>query len=130
MAFTMLLLIIAAAVALTLGAVGVYGVISYVVGQRRSEIGVRIALGARGGQVRRMVLGQGTRVAAVGVLLGLGGAMALTRLMGSLLYGVAPTDPITYGSVSVVLFVVTLLAAYLPARRAAAVDPVEALRAE
>ena len=130
MAFAMLLLIIAAAVALTLGAVGVYGVISYVVGQRRGEIALRIALGAQRDDVRRMVLGQGGRVAAVGVALGLGGAIALTRLMAALLYGVAPTDPITYGSVSVVLFLVTLLAAYIPARRAAAVDPVEAMRAE
>ena len=128
--FTMLLLAIAAAVALILGAVGVYGVISYTVGQRRSEIGLRIALGAQRRDVSRMVLGQGSRVALIGVALGLAAALGLTRLMGALLFGVTPTDPITYGGVALLLISVTLFATYLPARRAAGVDPVEALRAE
>ena len=126
----MVALRIAGAGALTLGAVGGYGVMSWGVGRRRGESARRRALGAQGEDVRQMVLGQGLRLAAVGVALGLGGAIALTRLMAALLYGVAPTDPITYGSVSVVLFLVTLLAADIPARRAAAVDPVEAMRAE
>jgi predicted permease len=130
MAFTMVLLVIAGGVALTLGIVGVYGVISYVVGQRRTEIGVRLALGARGEDVRRMVLQQSGVVAGLGLGAGLLGAYGLTRLMGALLFGVTPTDPLTYGTVSVVLLAVTMLASYLPARRAAGIDPVQVLRSE
>ena len=130
LALTMLLLVIAAGVALALGLVGVYGVISYVVGQRRGEIGVRLALGARGSDVRRMVLKQSGTVAALGLGAGLIGAYALTGFMEALLFGVSPTDPATYGAVSLALFSVTLLASYLPARRAARVDPAESLRTE
>jgi ABC-type antimicrobial peptide transport system permease subunit len=126
----MMMLSIAAAVALFTGTVGVYGVISYVVSQRTQELGLRIAFGAARGAITRMVLGQGLTLAAVGVVIGLGSAHALTRLMSSLLYGVNPTDPITHASVAVVLTAVALLASYLPARRAAAVDPIEALREE
>jgi len=130
MAFTMLLLVIAGGVALTLGLVGVYGVISYVVGQRRNEIGVRLALGARGEDIRRMVLRQSGVVAGLGLGAGLLGAYGLTRLMGALLFGVTPTDPLTYGTVSVALLGVTMLASYLPARRAAGIDPVQALKSQ
>jgi ABC-type antimicrobial peptide transport system permease subunit len=130
MAFTMVLLVIAGGVALTLGLVGVYGVISYVVGQRRNEIGVRLALGARGADVRRMVLQQSGAVAAIGLGIGLAGAFGMTRLMEALLFGVTPTDPLTYGTVSVALLAVTILASYLPARRAAGIDPVQALKSE
>ena len=128
--FTMLLLAIAAGVALLLGAIGVYGVISYVVSKRRNEIGIRIALGARQRDVRRMVLRQGGTAAALGVVLGVAGALALTRLMDALLFGVTPTDPITYAGVATILLTTTLVACYVPARRAAGVDPVDALKAE
>jgi ABC-type antimicrobial peptide transport system permease subunit len=121
---------IAAAVALLLGTIGIYGVISYVVSQRTRELGVRIALGAGGRKVVRMVLKQGLVLAGVGAAIGLGSAYGLTRLMTALLYGVSPTDPMTYGVVAVVLVGIALLASYLPARRAASVDPMEALRAE
>jgi ABC-type antimicrobial peptide transport system permease subunit len=128
--FTLVMLGIAAAVASLLGTIGIYGVISYVVSQRTRELGVRIALGAGGRQVIRMVLRQGLVLAGVGALVGLGSAYGLTRLMTALLYGVSPTDPLTYGLVAAVLLGIALLASYLPARRAASVDPMEALRAE
>jgi ABC-type antimicrobial peptide transport system permease subunit len=128
--FTLVMLGIAAAVALLLGTIGIYGVISYVVSQRTRELGVRIALGAGGRKVVRMVLKQGLALAGVGAVIGLGSAYGLTRLMTALLYGVSPTDPMTYGVVVVVLVGIALLASYLPARRAASVDPMEALRAE
>ena len=129
-AFTMVLLVIAALVALALGAVGVYGVIAYVVGQRRNEIGVRMALGATGNDVLRMVLRQSGVVALIGIMTGLGGAFALTRVMQTVLFDVSPADPLTYTAVSLLLLGVALLSSYLPARRAAGMDPVEALRAE
>lgn len=129
-AFTMLLLVIAAGVALVLGAVGLYGVISYLVSQRTQEIGVRMALGADRGRVSRMVLRQGLVLALVGLAFGLAGAFAVTRLLTSVLYGVSPTDPLTFGLVSLLLLAITLLASYYPARRAAAVQPLEALRYE
>ncbi len=129
-AFTMLLLGIAAVVALILGTVGIYGVISYVVSQRTREIGVRMALGAREKDVSLMVIKQGATMALVGVAVGLAGAFGLTRLMASLLYGVAPTDPVTFGSVALLLMVVALAACFFPARRAARVQPVEALHYE
>ncbi len=128
--FTLIMLGIAAAVALFLGSVGIYGVVSYVVSQRTREIGVRMALGAEQSDVRRMVLKQAMMLTGGGVVLGLAGAMGLTRLMSSLLFGVSPMDPVTFGSVAVGLSGVALLASYLPARRAAKVDPVVALRFE
>lgn len=128
--FTLVMLGIAATVALLLGIIGIYGVISYVVSQRTRELGVRIALGAEGRQIVRMVLKQGLVLAGVGAVVGLGSAYGLTRLMTALLYGVSPTDPLTYGLVAVALVAIALLASYLPARRAASVDPMEALRAE
>ena len=128
--FTMLLLLVAAAMAVLLGAVGNYGVISYVVSQRTREIGVRMALGAARGDVAGLVLRQGLWMALGGVAIGLVGAFALTRLLRALLFEVSPTDPATFGAVSVVLVAVALLASYLPARRAASVDPLEAIRYE
>jgi predicted lysophospholipase L1 biosynthesis ABC-type transport system permease subunit len=128
--FTMLLLLVAAAMAVLLGAVGNYGVISYVVSQRTREIGVRMALGAARGDVAGLVLRQGLWMALGGVAIGLAGAFALTRLLRALLFEVSPTDPATFGAVSVVLVAVALLASYLPARRAASVDPLEAIRYE
>ena len=124
------MLAIAAGLALILGAVGMYGVISYVVSQRTREMGIRLALGAEGGEVRRMVLKQGLVLAGAGVALGLGAAVGLTRLMGALLYGVRPVDPLTFTIVALSLTAVALLASYLPARRASRVDPVVAIRAE
>ena len=128
--FTLIMLGIAAAVALFLGSVGIYGVISYVVSQRTREIGVRMAMGAETGDVSRMVLKQASMLAGLGVLIGLFGAFGLTRLMSALLFGVSPMDPATFVSVALALSAVALLASYLPARRAARVDPVVALRFE
>ena len=128
--FAMLLLAIAGGMALVLSAVGIYGVISYTVNQRRAEIGVRMALGARASQVGRMVVGQSLRVAAVGIVVGLVGAFATTRVMQSLLFGVSPTDPVTLIGVTVLLVTLGAVASYAPARRATKVDPVEVLRRE
>ena len=128
--FTLIMLAIAAGVALFLGAVGVYGVISYVVAQRTREIGVRMALGAEQSDVRRMVLRQGASLAAAGVLVGLVAAAGVTRLMASLLFGVQPIDIPTFAGVAVALSVIALFASWLPARRASTVDPVVALRFE
>jgi putative ABC transport system permease protein len=128
--FTMLLLVIAAAVALLLGAVGIYGVISYVVSQRTQEIGVRMALGAGRDDISTMVLREGLGITLLGIAIGLAGALALTRLMLALLYGVSPTDPGTLATVPVLLAAVALLASWVPARRAASVEPLEAIRYE
>ncbi len=128
--FTMVLLAIAAGVALFLGAVGLFGVISYVVSQRTREIGVRVALGAKREDIRGLVFQQGAWVAASGVVLGLGGAAALTRLMRSVLFQVSPVDPISFVVAPALLLVVAVSATWLPARRASRVDPVVALRAE
>lgn len=127
--FTMLMLLIAATVALTLSAVGIYGVISYIVGQRRTEIGIRVALGAQVGQVVRLVIGQSMTLAVVGVAIGVAVALAGTRLLGSLLYDVSPTDPLVLAGTAIVLLIVALLACVGPTRRAARIDPVEAMRA-
>ena len=128
--FTLVMLMIAAAVALTLGVVGIYGVISYIVSQRTREIGVRMALGAAGPDVTRMVLRQGMMLAGSGVGVGLVAAIGLTRLMSSLLYGVEATDPVTFGTVALMLSAVALVASYMPALRASRTDPAEALRSE
>jgi ABC-type antimicrobial peptide transport system permease subunit len=127
---TLVLLAITAAMALVLGLVGIYGVLSYVVAQRTREIGIRIALGAQQNQVNRVMLGHVLALVGVGVALGLGGAALLTRLMESLLFGVGALDPATYAAVSALLIVTGGLAGYLPARRATRVDPTLALRAE
>ena len=128
--FTLVMLAIAASMALLLGIVGIYGVIAYVVSQRRREIGIRAALGAQRGELQRMFVRHGLALAGIGVAVGLGAAAALTRLMSTLLYGVTPLDPVTYLAVPVVLVAATVLASYVPARRAASVDPVEALVGE
>lgn len=128
--FTLVLLAIAAAMALLLGVVGIYGVISYSVSQRTREIGIRIALGAPQASVRRMFVRHGLLLTSIGVACGLAAAISLTRLMSGLLFQVSPLDPLTYGAVSAVLAAAALLATYLPARRATLIQPVDALRAE
>lgn len=126
--FIMILLAIAAAVALTLSAVGIYGVISYLVAQRRSEIGIRIALGAGVGRVAQLIVWQSVRLALLGVLVGVVGAFALGRLMTSLLFGISSGDTKTLGVVSLLLVLVAAAASLAPARRAAQIDPLEAMR--
>ena len=128
--FTLVMLGIAAMMALTLGLIGIYGVISYVVGQRKHEIGIRLALGAQRADILQMVLGHAGRIAATGVVLGLLASLALTRLLVTMLFGVTATDPITLLAVPALLIAVVLLASYIPARRAMRVDPAIALRCE
>ena len=128
--FTLVMLAIAAGMGLVLGIVGIYGVIAYVVSQRIREIGIRTALGAQPAGLLRMFVRHGLWLAGIGAALGLVAAAGLTRLMSSLLFGVTALDPVTYTAVSALLIVAGVLASYLPARRAIAVDPVQALRAE
>jgi predicted permease len=128
--FTLAMLAIAAAMALVLGIVGIYGVISYAVSQRRREIGIRLALGAQQSELKGMFVRSGLALAGTGVSIGLVAAAGLMRLMKSLLFGISPLDPLTYVTVPLVLAGAAVLASYLPARRAAAMDPVDALKAE
>ena len=127
---TMVLLASFAALALLLAAVGVYGVVSCAVRQRTHELGIRMALGAQRRDVLTLILAQGLKLALLGVAFGLGGAFILTRWMESLLFGVRPTDPLTFGVIAAVLLSVALLACWIPARRATKVDPLAALRHE
>jgi len=128
--FTLVMLGIAGAMALLLGLIGIYGVISYTVSQRQREIGIRLAVGAQREDVLQMVLSQGTKMALVGVAIGIGVALALARLMTGLLFGVTAHDPVTFAAVAALLVSVALLACYIPARRATRVDPMVALRYE
>jgi putative ABC transport system permease protein len=124
------LLVIFGAIALLLAAVGIYGVIAFSVARRTREIGVRIALGASGRDVLGMVVGQAVLLAAIGIAVGIAGALALTNVVQGMLFGVTATDPLIYGSVSVLLIAIAALAAYIPARRAARLSPSIALRYE
>jgi predicted permease len=128
--FTLVMLGVAGGMALVLGIVGIYGVISYAVSQRTREIGIRMALGAEDGALKRMFVRHGLILAAIGVSIGLGAAAGVTRLMSSLLFGVTALDPATYVAVPIMLAAAAMLASYVPARRVVRVDPVEALRAE
>jgi ABC-type antimicrobial peptide transport system permease subunit len=130
MAFTMVLLVIAAAVALLLGVIGIYGVMSYIVSQRTAEIGLRLALGAEPGSVTAQIVRQGGLVALAGIMCGLASAVAGSRFLGSLIYGISPRDPAVFAATSVTLLVAALLACWVPARRAARLNPIEALRVE
>ena len=126
--FTMALLAVFASLALILAAVGIYGVMAYSMAQRTHEIGIRMALGARSVDVLKLVVGQISALALIGVSLGLAGALALTRVISGLLYGVSQTDPVTLIAVSILLAAVALGAGYIPARRATRVDPTDLLR--
>jgi putative ABC transport system permease protein len=128
--FQTLLLGVFASVAFVIATVGIYGVISYAVSQRTQEIGIRMALGAQSSDVLRMVVMRGIRLALVGVALGLAAAFALTRFMRNLLFEVSATDPATFALIAFLLVAVALIASYIPARRAAEVDPLQALRDE
>jgi predicted permease len=128
--FTLVMLAIAGAMALALGLLGIYGVLAYVVSQRSREIGIRLALGAQPHEVRKMFLRHGLMLTGLGLAIGLVAALGVTRLMSSLLFGIAPTDPTAYAAALGVILAAAALASYLPARRAAAINPVETLKAE
>jgi predicted permease len=128
--FSMILMGVFAALALLMASIGIYGVISYLTSQRTHEIGIRMALGAGKSDVLVMVVRQGLKVVLVGVAIGIAGALVLTRFLASLLFGVRPTDPLTFTAVSLILIAVALLACYIPARRASKIDPMVALRYE
>jgi ABC-type antimicrobial peptide transport system permease subunit len=128
--FALVMIGVAASVALLIGVVGIYGVIAYAVTQRTREIGIRMALGAQIADVQNVFLRQGLCLAATGILIGIGVAMMVTRVMSAFLFGVGPMDPVTYAAVSATLAVVALIGTYLPARRATRVDPLVALRAD
>jgi hypothetical protein len=130
LSFTMLTLGVVASLALLLGAIGLYGVLSYVVAERTREIGLRMALGATTGAVRRMVVSQGTRVVIWGVVIGIAAAFASTRLLGSLLYGVNAVEPIVFAAMALMMIGIGVLASYMPARRASSVNPIESLRSD
>ena len=128
--FTLVMLAIAGAMALALGIIGIYGVISYAVSQRTREIGIRLALGAQKGELKWMFVRSALVLTGIGVAIGVVAAAGLTQFMKSLLFGISPLDPLTYLAIPSILVASAVLASYLPARRAAAVDPVEALRTE
>jgi putative ABC transport system permease protein len=128
--FLLLLVGLFAAAALALAAVGIYGVVAFSVARRTQEIGIRMAIGARRGNVLCLVLGEGARMAALGVVIGIGASLGITRLLSTLLFGVSATDPLTFGGVAVLLSLVALAASYIPAHRATKVDPMVALRYE
>ena len=130
LSFTMLTLGVVAGLALLLGAIGLYGVLSYVVAERTREIGVRMALGATASAVRRMVVSQGARVVVVGAIIGIVVALASTRVLGSLLFGVKPVDPIVFAAMSAMMIAIGALASYIPARRASNVNPIDSLRGD
>jgi len=128
--YTMLMLGLFAIVAVALASIGVYGVLAYLVTSRTQEIGVRLALGAEGADVVRLFLREGAVLTAVGLVCGLAGAIAAVRGLRTLLFGVSATDPTTFAGVALLLIVIALAASYMPARRAARVDPMQALRME
>jgi putative ABC transport system permease protein len=126
--FNMLLLGTFAGLALVLAAVGIYGVIAYTVTQRTHEMGIRIALGARGSDIFRLIFGQAMLTTTIGIVIGLGAALGLTRLLQNLLYGVTATDPFVFAAITFLLLLVAMAATYIPARRAMKVNPITALR--
>jgi ABC-type antimicrobial peptide transport system permease subunit len=130
LSFTMLVLLVAGGVALLLGTVGLYGVLSHLVGQRSREIGIRMAIGARPEDVRRMTLVEGGRLILLGLVLGSAASVALTRRLTSLLYETTPFDPMTFIATAIALLMTGLLASWLPARRASAVDPMRTIRGD
>ncbi len=130
LSFTMLTLLVVSGLALILGAVGLYGVLAYLVAERTREIGVRMALGATAGAVRRLVMSQGAKVVLIGAVVGIGAALASTRLLDALLYEVAAVNPVVFAAMSLVMIGIGMLASYVPARRASNVDPIESLRSD